>query len=785
MRSVNTVITRNEPATGTIIAYHKQPTSNRVNQLFMRLISLNGIQDKAYPHTSFTTYVSSLEVFNHMNSVSNEVVSTFYDSNAIGKIKDFINGNARVERAWETILSWAPGSVNSIMEIGCGIGYVSWRMSQVFNLSECAGIDISQKSVDIANKLFCHAKLKYLQGRLSDELVDDPYDLIVLMDVYEHIAKSDRASFHAVLRKLINHNTRIILTFPTPAFLKYLRVNMPEQIQPIDEDVDGETLGIMAEETGTRLLHYREISVWSENDYAHAVLATDANSAPDGPCHPTEPLHTLSRAQRLGLIAERIGLDIVKPIICSDQPENYRQFLGQELTSDTVDNYLIRNKILQELIKVLPELHGTVLDIGCGEMPYKPLITRFNDSITEYIGLDIENPRYQGNSKPDLIWNGALIPLEDSTVDCAIATELFEHLPDLGSVLKELFRVIKPGGILFFTVPFLWPLHDSPHDEYRYTPFSLKRALQQSGYTNVDIAALGGWDASLAQMIGLWLKRRPMDTANRRELMDLLLPFYKNLLISEQECPPLTFNEMSRKNVMITGLHGTATKPCVNARTVECPICGEKFDRFLPFGANPRPNALCPSCHALERHRLLWLFLKAKTDIFSANLKFLDIAPSNLLSDRIQELPNIQYLSIDKYSPRVMRNMDLTALELPDNSFDCILCYHVLEHIPEDLKAMRELFRVLKPGAWAIIQVPLRKGPTLEGAHISDPSERKRLFGQEDHIRYYGDDYRQRLESQGFHVSVDSFAKGYSMTDAIRYGICPGEDIYYCTKPLF
>jgi len=148
-------------------------------------------------------------------------------------------------------------------------------------------------------------------------------------------------------------------------------------------------------------------------------------------------------------------------------------------------------------------------------------------------------------------------------------------------------------------------------------------------------------------------------------------------------------------------------------------------------------------------------------------------------------LPNIKYLSIDKYSPRVMRNMDLTALELPDNSFDCILCYHVLEHIPEDLKAMRELYRVLKPGAWAIIQVPLRKGPTLEGAHISDPSERKRLFGQEDHIRYYGDDYRQRLESQGFHVCVDSFAKGYSMTDATRYGICTDEDIYYCTKPLF
>jgi 2-polyprenyl-3-methyl-5-hydroxy-6-metoxy-1,4-benzoquinol methylase len=493
--------------------------------------------------------------------ISDNAVSSFYDLNVKEEIKDFINGNERNERAWETILRWAPDSVNSILEIGCGIGYISWRMSQVFNSAECNGIDTSQRSLDIARKLFAHPSLKYISGPLTEELTKKEYDLIVLMDVYEHIAQSDRPSLHAAIKKLCHGNTRIILTFPTPGFLNYLRLNRPDQIQPIGENIDQSTLDLMALETGTKLIHYGEINVWSENDYAHVVFAVNDQICDDRYKIENEKLHLMSKAERLRFISEKLGVDVVKPVICYNQPADINQFIGQKLTTGTIDNYFIRNKILLELIKFLPSVNGAILDVGCGEMPYKPLIVNFNDRISSYIGLDIENPQYQSDKKPDLFWDGNRIPLENSSVDCAMATELFEHLPDLETVLLEIMRVLKPGGKLFFTVPFLWPLHDAPQDEYRYTPFSLKRIIEQAGFTDTDIKALGGWDASLAQMMGLWLKRSPMEDGMRQEFIEQLFPFYKNLLTSEQGRVPLTFDAMSKQNIMITGLHGTAVKP--------------------------------------------------------------------------------------------------------------------------------------------------------------------------------------------------------------------------------
>ena len=221
-----------------------------------------------------------------------------------------------------------------------------------------------------------------------------------------------------------------------------------------------------------------------------------------------------------------------------------------------------------------------------------------------------------------------------------------------------------------------------------------------------------------------------------------------------------------------------------NTSNLFCPICNTEAPEFKPFGVKPRPNAQCPTCKSLERHRLLWLFLQQHTNLFTTpHLKMLDVAPSPCLSEKIQQIPDMLYLSIDLNSRHAMRKMDLTNLQLPDDHFDCILCHHVLEHIPDDKKAMQELLRVLKPGGWAIIQVPLRKGTTHEGAHISDPAERTRLFGQQDHLRYYGtDDYQQKLEAQGFKVQVIPFAKDLSDTDVKRYSLHVDEDIYFCTK---
>jgi len=243
-----------------------------------------------------------------------------------------------------------------------------------------------------------------------------------------------------------------------------------------------------------------------------------------------------------------------------EDPEKNNAFLSPTMSVTTMDTYWIRKSILRGLQEYLKDCSGVLLDVGCGEMPYKSLILR-QPEITRYLGLDIENPTYQAKLKPDIIWDGTRIPLTDESVDCAVATEVFEHIPNLVSTLQEIFRVLKPGGRIFFTVPFLWPLHDMPQDEYRYTPFSLKRVIQQSGYSNIDIKAHGDWDASLAQMIGLWVTRSPMESNKRTEYMQLLYPFYQQLVANAETSTPLTYEKMSSESTMITGLYGTAAKP--------------------------------------------------------------------------------------------------------------------------------------------------------------------------------------------------------------------------------
>jgi glycosyltransferase involved in cell wall biosynthesis/GT2 family glycosyltransferase len=226
--------------------------------------------------------------------------------------------------------------------------------------------------------------------------------------------------------------------------------------------------------------------------------------------------------------------------------------------------------------------------------------------------------------------------------------------------------------------------------------------------------------------------------------------------------------------------------PRTHASPVECPICGSCCTSFLPFGEPQRENALCQGCHSLERHRLLWLFLKNKTNIFtSPHVKVLDIAPVPFLSERLQNIASINYLSIDLRSPYAMRHMDITSLSLPDNHFDCILCCHVLEHVPDDRKAMSELYRVMKPGAWGIFQVPLKPDliKTIEDPSVVSPHERLILYGNQDHVRYYGLDYRERLEAAGFDVRVDPFARSMSDADVQRYAVMPEENIYLCVKP--
>ena len=204
-------------------------------------------------------------------------------------------------------------------------------------------------------------------------------------------------------------------------------------------------------------------------------------------------------------------------------------FLDPPLSIENMDRYFIRNSILKEINDVLPELNGVLLDLGCGEMPYRDYIIS-NSTISKYLGLDIENPLYQKTVKPDMFWDGTKIPLPDNFVDSVMATEVFEHVPILEEVLKEILRVLKPGGILFFTVPYIWPLHDAPHDEYRYTPYSLERHFRNVGFNEVNLKPMGNWNSSLAQMLGLWLRRAPMPEDEREQLSEQLFPFYQQLI---------------------------------------------------------------------------------------------------------------------------------------------------------------------------------------------------------------------------------------------------------------
>ena len=137
---------------------------------------------------------------------------------------------------------------------------------------------------------------------------------------------------------------------------------------------------------------------------------------------------------------------------------------------------------------------------------------------------------------------------------------------------------------------------------------------------------------------------------------------------------------------------------------VECPVCASQYKKFLPYGRIARENALCPNCLALERHRLMWLYLKKQTDFFSAPLKVLHVAPEHCFIDRFEALPNLEYITADIESPLAKVKMDVHSIPFPDNSFDVIFCNHVLEHVEDDLLACSEFNRVLKPSGWGILQ---------------------------------------------------------------------------------
>lgn len=230
----------------------------------------------------------------------------------------------------------------------------------------------------------------------------------------------------------------------------------------------------------------------------------------------------------------------------------------------------------------------------------------------------------------------------------------------------------------------------------------------------------------------------------------------------------------------------------------KCPACQSNLRKWLPYGydipvliekkvigGGYRENALCPVCRSMDRSRLVYLYLLRKTSFFDLQAKVLHVAPEKDLSKVIKLSPNIDYVTADAREGRAMVQMDITDINYPTNSFDVIICNHVLEHIVDDEKAMTELHRVLKPGGWGILQVPMSfvLDETYEDSSITTPEEREVKFGQYDHVRIYAMDYIERLQKAGFDVDVFKWEDDPEFcADDNKFGLLESERVFVVKK---
>jgi SAM-dependent methyltransferase len=257
----------------------------------------------------------------------------------------------------------------------------------------------------------------------------------------------------------------------------------------------------------------------------------------------------------------------------------------------------------------------------------------------------------------------------------------------------------------------------------------------------------------------------------------------------------MKIHEKVRKK--LSDLYHANIVPRINSsRAVECPFCRWTGPEFLTAGVERRKNSRCPKCDSMERHRLYYLYLK-KVIPRDRKIKVLHFAPEKIIMGIFKSYPNIEYLSADLDPNKAMVKEDITQISFVDKSFDIIFCSHVLEHIPDDIQAMRELHRVLTPTGFAIIQVPIKDSfngidiiTTYEDPNIIDPADRRKEFGQHDHVRVYGRDYKERLIQAGFTVQVIPFIESLPPAEVKRYALLTNSPtasetdgwVYHCTR---
>lgn len=236
--------------------------------------------------------------------------------------------------------------------------------------------------------------------------------------------------------------------------------------------------------------------------------------------------------------------------------------------------------------------------------------------------------------------------------------------------------------------------------------------------------------------------------------------------------------------IRFSKLFSFLVRPFYFGNKVECPVCGHKFRKMLPYGNKAGENRLCPVCLSLERHRLMWLYLTEYSDFFKNNYKVLHIAPEQPFLKRFKTAKNLDYTTADIVSPIADLHFDIMQIPLHDNTYDWVICNHVLEHVENDIDAMKEILRILKPGGKAILQVPINYSysETHEDKSITTDKQREEIYGQYDHVRWHGLDYPKRLEKAGF--VVDNFdIKDYLSDELIeKFRLDKQEILYIANK---
>jgi SAM-dependent methyltransferase len=231
---------------------------------------------------------------------------------------------------------------------------------------------------------------------------------------------------------------------------------------------------------------------------------------------------------------------------------------------------------------------------------------------------------------------------------------------------------------------------------------------------------------------------------------------------------------------------------------LECPFCHWHFRRFRPagfeypvlkekrvVGASYHLDDVCPRCLSNARERLAYLYLKTRSDLFTGPLRLLHIAPEPNIARVFGAQPNLKYVTADLFETNVMTRFDIMTLPFADNTFDAVICNHVLEHVSDDRVAMAELYRVLQPGGWALLQVPIALAleKTIEDPSAKTEADRIRVFGQSDHVRLYNAvDYVERLQATGFSVSLINYASELGEGATNKYALVPEEQIFVCTR---